>query len=803
MRPLTHVLALTAVALAGCLDRADLSLNVPGPPQPVPEFDCERITEPLAVRATPERARIRSRVLLTATGGSGHYRFGLEPGGSGGELQGDALVTGPTPSTDTAFVEDTSCGGKATTVVEVLAAFSVAPSRATLKPGASFKIAVDGTVGTPVFALLQAGSSGTLTADGHYTAGSTNGLDLVQVRDSATGDEALLQYEVKSSARFRASPDRLALPSGSSIPLRAAEGTGHVVWTKLSGYGTVEGSRFLTDAMASGVTELQAVDLFTGETAGLSIRILDDLERDSVPHGRLGDVAVIVTGNFDGDGIEDIAVGLPTSNLARPTGGAVFIFKGSPEGFGESPTWTLAGPSDTAQFGVALAAGDLDGNGTDELAIGAPGADITIADSGAVYLYRFDAAGPQLLRTPLTNPGRGRFGSSLELADMDSDGDLDLVVGSPAADLAPTATVRNRGIVDVFLLSRNAPVPDLPSIRLGGMDLNADGGVISRSNTAIGRGVLALDLNEDKTIDLAALGFINEVLADGGLVTRPAIQVHLSRGGKAPFRPVPDAYVLPRNPSDSSEGTYRLAGIPGGSGLPPLLMVSIDAADSPDLSADGGYRSGTNAGGALLFDLSDISPAEPPSQSPAKLDRTDAYARIYGESASISAGRSFEVMDVDGEPGPELLLGAPYASPVGADDAGVRLAGKVLVYPLSGLAPGAVLNKPLTSLPGGAPTDVLGVGLRRWSRPGGGHGLLAVAGRASTVWGNFTGRLDAYVPNADAFSSWTTRTRSGLPATAALEQFGVSVAAARSRDGSAAAFIGAPGVSGRGSLNDG
>src|SRR5439155_1511011 len=180
-------------------------------------------------------------------------------------------------------------------------------------------------------------------------------------------------------------------------------------------------------------------------------------------------------------------LGVPAADLARPAGGAVFIFKGTAQGLPAAPTWTLTGSSDTAQFGAVLAAGDLDGDGKAELAVAAPGSDITATDSGAVYLYAFDSNGPKALRNPLTGLGRGRFGTALAIADLDGDGDNDLAVGSPTGDLAPTATMFGRGVVDLFLIDRLKPIPDLGAIRLGGVDLATDGTTKATTNLNTGR----------------------------------------------------------------------------------------------------------------------------------------------------------------------------------------------------------------------------------------------------------------------------------------------------------------------------
>ncbi|XP_002040109.2 integrin alpha-PS5 [Drosophila sechellia] len=88
-------------------------------------------------------------------------------------------------------------------------------------------------------------------------------------------------------------------------------------------------------------------------------------------------------GDINQDGYNDLAVGAPFAG-----NGAVFIFLGSEHGLGDEPSQRLdapsrePGPYGDYMFGHALSRGsDIDGNGFNDLAIGAPGAE-------AVYLYR-------------------------------------------------------------------------------------------------------------------------------------------------------------------------------------------------------------------------------------------------------------------------------------------------------------------------------------------------------------------------------------------------------------------------------
>jgi len=745
---------------------------------------CEGLAA-MTVTAAPAVIRVNSATTLTATGGSGRYTFSVMMGGSGGEVRGDRFVSGPTPAMDHVTAAD-DCGNSAATTVDVRAAFAVSPTRATVRPGTTFTVVTSGLLGTARFTPQTMPSGGSMMMDGRYTAGPSEGLDLIEVEDTGTGEQAVLQFRVSNTATFRAAPARLALPAGASVPLAVVDGTGVVTWTKTSGPGTVTGTTFSTADGDTGTAVLTGRDGFTNETTTVTVRVLEELGRKSRPHGRLLDVASVVTGDFDGDMIQDVAVGVPESDLSKPAGGAVFVFKGTAAGLPMTPTWTITGETDTSQLGAVMAAGDLDGDGKDDLAISAPGADITGADSGAVLLYRFTAEGPKRMRDPLSGLTRlANFGAAIAIADADGDGDKDLIVGGPGSDLAPTPAINSRGIVDVFLVTPNQEIASEGAIRLGGWATAGDGTFLARTGLRFGRGLAVGDLNGDGRADIASLGAMQPPAGDGGVErSQLAIAVHFAREGAPRFPERPDLYVLPANLADNDEGNGRLAVVPASNGKPALLMISLERTDSPNLAVmDAGTPGGGNAGGALFFDLTGRPATGGTVAMPSFVTRTDAYARIYGDTANIQAGRSFAVADVDGQPGLELVLGAPYAAaPMGGTNAG-----KLLVYPLEA----GVANRP-ADFRFGARGGVLGTAVAAWT-PGSSRGLVALAPRASTQHGDFTGRVDALL-GSGALSTWSV-TSAELPAKVASEQFGLAVRVGATA-GKVRALVGAPGFGG-------
>src|SRR5439155_3942301 len=130
-----------------------------------------------------------------------------------------------------------------------------------------------------------------------------------------------------------------------------------------------------------------------------------------------------------------------------------------------------------------------------------------------------------------------------------------------------------------------------------------------------------------------------------------------------------------------------------------------------------GTTGGVNTGGALFFDLTGRPATGGPVTTPAFVTRGEAFARVYGDSQNIQAGRSFAVANIDGQPGLELVLGAPYA--------GTSLAGKLMVYPLGSYAAGTVVNRP-SDFRTGTRAATLGTAVALW-RPGTASGLVGFA----------------------------------------------------------------------------
>jgi FG-GAP repeat len=168
--------------------------------------------------------------------------------------------------------------------------------------------------------------------------------------------------------------------------------------------------------------------------------------------------AAVAQGLFNDDDFFDLAVGSPgEADGGAPAGGAVNILYGSAAGLTGGPQLFQANPETNDRFGSSLAAGDFDGDGFFDLAVGVPGEDIgTTRDAGAVTVLFGSAAGITTAGAQTLFQGGGaagsaeafdQFGTSLASGLLANDDLADLVVGVPGEDVG---TVGEAGAVNLL-----------------------------------------------------------------------------------------------------------------------------------------------------------------------------------------------------------------------------------------------------------------------------------------------------------------------------------------------------------------
>ncbi|MBW2465059.1 MAG: VCBS repeat-containing protein, partial [Deltaproteobacteria bacterium] len=148
--------------------------------------------------------------------------------------------------------------------------------------------------------------------------------------------------------------------------------------------------------------------------------------------------AAVAMGDVTGDGYADLLVGAPFAGTAPMDRGFVDLYLGTADGPQNALVVPHPDPMTASTFGSALAIlGDVDGDGYDDFAIGAPQHDREGGDVGTVFVFfgaRNLAGTLRSVQVPApAGLGDGRFGESITGGDLDGDGFADLVVGAPRA----------------------------------------------------------------------------------------------------------------------------------------------------------------------------------------------------------------------------------------------------------------------------------------------------------------------------------------------------------------------------------
>jgi hypothetical protein len=180
----------------------------------------------------------------------------------------------------------------------------------------------------------------------------------------------------------------------------------------------------------------------------------------------------LAVGDFDGDGSFDLAIGVPYEDYNVITdAGIVHVLYGASGTLTTTTTETwhqastgIVGSSteEYDRFGKALAVGDFDGDGYEDLAVGAPGQQIgDDANAGVVNVIYGSATGLAAAGNQVWRQGADGitgyaeaddwFGYSLASADFDGDGYDDLAVGVPYEDFnSSTTTIEDMGGVNII-----------------------------------------------------------------------------------------------------------------------------------------------------------------------------------------------------------------------------------------------------------------------------------------------------------------------------------------------------------------
>lgn len=366
--------------------------------------------------------------------------------------------------------------------------------------------------------------------------------------------------------------------------------------------------------------------------------------------------AAVALSDINGDGRLDLVIGAPGTDFAATNAGSVYVFlnQGGPNYFPTSAagaTRRIDGNQAFAEFGSYVAAADFNNDGRPDLAVGAPLFDVGAApDAGAIFTF-FNLGAPnffvnsaastnQTIFGAVTDEG---FGVNILPADINNDGFVDLVVGSPLH--SPSVALLSAGAVYVFLNNGAGSFPT--SITTASQTITG-----SQAGMQFGACIDIADLGGDGDLDLIAGA---PQFDPGGAPAQGALFIFFNSGTvNPPFfganSNLADWRIDGENPDDFFGQSCHIANMDQMNG--PDILVGATRFDVGLAENVGAVYLFLNAGGGIF-----------PS------DAANANLRLVGEEAGDRFGSGIKTGDLTNDGTQDLLIGARLAN-FGGEDSG-------------------------------------------------------------------------------------------------------------------------------------
>ncbi|MFO0650113.1 MAG: FG-GAP-like repeat-containing protein [Polyangiales bacterium] len=385
-----------------------------------------------------------------ARGGSGGlvlFRAEAPDGGLHGATVtlGGGVVAGTDATRFEVIAEDGVCDLRARAQVEVVGPMRVEPSFVRVRPGATVRFNVTGTLGdarwTPVSPVPEATGHLDSTAM-TFVAGTSPGTATWLVHDTGSEQQVSVSVQVATNAELRPRVPVVLVPAGRRVRLDWLDGSPQLEGSITAGGAgatlTPDNGALWFDAAraAPGPATVTVLDRATGARATARVVIGEELNSNPTRRGETYASGSMAWGDVNGDRRADLVVAQPFAHSSAVYDGRVSVyFAGADGALPADASVRFEGPRPNDFMGMSLAVTDVTGDGVSDVIVGSPERDLHRPNVGSIEVRAgtptgFDAEPVQALLGASENE---RFGSAFAISDEIGDERPDLfVVGSGA-----------------------------------------------------------------------------------------------------------------------------------------------------------------------------------------------------------------------------------------------------------------------------------------------------------------------------------------------------------------------------------
>ncbi len=345
-------------------------------------------------------------------------------------------------------------------------------------------------------------------------------------------------------------------------------------------------------------------------------------------------------GDVNGDGFDDVIVAAPLYDSGQQDEGVAFLFLGSASGIPDGGPGAAEARIQSNQAGAQLGArvsgaGDVNGDGFDDVIVGAPLYDAGEQDEGAAFLFLGSASGmangsPSTAAAQLeSNQVAADMGLGVAgVGDLNGDGFGDILVGSRRYDRGHV----NEGVAFAFLGGPSGIADGNPATAAARIESNQASASLGSDLAGAG------DVNGDGFDDVI-VGVGSYAVGDG---SHGAAFVFLGNAsGIANGNPTTASTVI----ASSQAGAFLGSSVSGAGD------VNGDGFDDVLVGSDGHDGGQANEGAAYLFLGSEAGIQA--------VDVASAYAHIEPDQSGAFLGQSVSrAGDVNGDGADDVLVGA-------------------------------------------------------------------------------------------------------------------------------------------------